>query len=140
PHAGDWKAAQTVQKGYELNTPLLAVSIPENPNPPAPTLPPISSLLNLGADNLVLIAFKQSEDSPNEWILRCYESHGEEAQLHLQSHLNLKLEGPVDLLERSIDSEPMPSVHGQIAPVYPWKIVSFKVSTYAEPGIAKIKF
>ena len=79
PHAGDWKTAHTVKHGYELNMPLLAQVIPANEDS-SPNLPPTASLLDLGADNLVLMAFKQSEDAPDEWILRCYECHGEEAQ------------------------------------------------------------
>jgi alpha-mannosidase len=125
PHAGDWKAAQTVQKGYELNMPMQAIVIPENKDSHPKTLPPTGSLLSLGADNLVLTAFKQSEDSSDEWILRCYECHGESAQLNLQSELNLKLEGQVDLLERSTPSE---TVQGQTATVHPYEIASFKVT------------
>ncbi|HEY9895872.1 MAG TPA: glycoside hydrolase family 38 C-terminal domain-containing protein, partial [Candidatus Sericytochromatia bacterium] len=100
PHAGDWKAAQTVKHGYELNMPLIAQVISANGDSSPKTLPPTASLLDLGAENLVLIAFKQSEDSPDEWVLRCYECHGEEAQLTFQSDLDLALEQPLDLLER----------------------------------------
>src|SRR4028119_448211 len=44
------------------------------------TLPTVGKFLDLSAENLVLIAFKQSEDDSNVWILRCYECHGEEAK------------------------------------------------------------
>ncbi len=124
PHAGDWKAAQTVRHGYELNMPLLATVIPANEDSSSRTLPPTASLLNLGADNLVLMAFKQSEDSPDEWVMRCYESHGEDAQLNFQSDLPLQLEERVDLLERSTDPQ---TTQGQTATVRPWEIASFKV-------------
>ncbi|MBW4473297.1 MAG: alpha-mannosidase [Stenomitos rutilans HA7619-LM2] len=128
PHAGDWKAAQTVKHGYELNMPLMAQVIPTNGDSSAKTLPPTASLLNLGADNLVLMAFKQSEDSPDEWILRCYESHGEEAQLNLQSDLGLKLGERVDVLERSMDSDlsQIPDTR-----IQPWAIANFKVTTHS---------
>ena len=123
PHAGDWKAAQTVKHGYELNLPLLAQVIPVDGDS-SKTLPPTASLLDLGADNLVLMAFKQSEDSPDEWILRCYECHGEDAQLAFQSALGLELEERVDLLERSINPQ---TTQGQTATVHPWEIASFRV-------------
>lgn len=125
PHAGDWKAAQTVQKGYELNTPMLAVVVPETESSHTKTLPPTGSLLNLGAENLVLTAFKQSEDNPNEYILRCYECHGEDAELNLQSDLKLSLKQPVDLLERPTTSH---KIQGQTVTVHPWQIASFKIS------------
>ena len=123
PHAGDWKAAQTVKHGYELNLPLLAQVIPVDGDS-SKTLPPTASLLDLGADNLVLMAFKQSEDSPDEWVLRCYECHGEDAQLAFQSALGLELEERVDLLERAIDPQ---TTQGQTATVRPWEIASFRV-------------
>jgi alpha-mannosidase len=46
----------------------------------------------------VLMAFKQSEDDSNVWILRCYECHGEEAKLELNSDLGLAISQPVDVL------------------------------------------
>ncbi|HEY9897396.1 MAG TPA: glycosyl hydrolase-related protein, partial [Candidatus Sericytochromatia bacterium] len=77
------------------------------------------------------IAFKQSEDSPDEWVLRCYECHGEEAQLTFQSDLDLALEQPLDLLERPTTAQ---TTQGQTATVHPWKIASFKVKRSATSG------
>ncbi|NEO60202.1 MAG: hypothetical protein F6J98_07080, partial [Moorea sp. SIO4G2] len=37
---------------------------------------------------LILMALKQSEDIPDQWILRCYESHGESANLSLADKFN----------------------------------------------------
>jgi len=124
PHAGDWKAAQTVKHGYELNMPLIAQVIPPSGDDRPKTLPPTASLLDLGAENLVLMAFKQSENSQDEWVLRCYECHGEEAQLNLQSDLGLELGQRVDLLEQAIDPQ---TTKGQTVTVHPWEIASFKV-------------
>ena len=45
------------------------------------------------------MAFKPSEDNPQQLILRCYECHGEIAELSLQSNLGLYLGNEVDLLE-----------------------------------------
>jgi len=45
------------------------------------TLPAAGKFLDLSAENLVLMAFKQSEDYFNVWILWCYECRGEEAKL-----------------------------------------------------------
>ncbi|MBD2076709.1 alpha-mannosidase [Phormidium sp. FACHB-592] len=131
PHAGDWKAAQTVKHGYELNMPLIAQVIAASGDDRPKTLPPTASLLDLGAENLVLMAFKQSEDAPDEWILRCYECHGEPAQLTFQSDLDLALEQPVDLLERPTTAQ---TTQGQTATVHPWKIASFKVKRSATSG------
>ncbi|HEY9883089.1 MAG TPA: glycosyl hydrolase-related protein, partial [Thermosynechococcaceae cyanobacterium] len=107
------------------NMPLIAQVIPASGDSSPKTLPPTASLLDLGANNLVLMAFKQAEDSPNEWILRCYECHGEEAQLNVQGALGLELGQRVDLLERSTDAQ---TTKGQTATVRPWEIASFRVS------------
>jgi alpha-mannosidase len=124
PHAGDWKQAQTVRRGYELNVSLSDVELNADQIAQSGTLPPVGSLLDLGAENLVLMALKQSEDAPDEWILRCYECHGEEAQLNLSSDLNLRIETAVDLLEQPIGE---PITKGQPIAVRPWEIVSFKL-------------
>ncbi|MBM0741937.1 alpha-mannosidase [Phormidium sp. CLA17] len=124
PHAGDWKQAQTVRRGYELDLPLQVVELNADQMSQSGTLPPVGSLLDLGAENLVLMALKQSEDAPDEWILRCYECHGEDAELNLSSDVNLRIETAVDLLEQPIGE---PITKGQTITVSPWKIVSFKL-------------
>ncbi|MEX0269301.1 alpha-mannosidase [Leptolyngbyaceae cyanobacterium UHCC 1019] len=124
PHVGNWKQAQTVRHGYELNMVLDIVKLNLDEMAQPGTLPPVGSLLDLGAENLVLMALKQAEDAPDEWILRCYECHGEEAQLNLSSDLNLKIETAVDLLEQPIGE---PITKGQPIAVRPWEIVSFKL-------------
>ena len=67
------------------------------------TLPAAGKFLDLSAENLVLMAFKQSEDDSNVWILRCYECRGEEAKLELNSDLGWAISHPVDLLEQPIN-------------------------------------
>ncbi|MBE9000154.1 alpha-mannosidase [Nostoc sp. LEGE 12447] len=131
PHAGSWESAHTVRRGYELNIPLQVILNPANAN--APENPPFStgkdglgvSFLDLSAENLILMALKPSEDNPQQLILRCYECHGETAELSLQSNLGLNLGDTVDLLERS--STTKFSSGQQILTIQPWKIASFKV-------------
>jgi len=125
PHAGDWKQGQTVRRGYELNVPLHLVQLDVDKISRSAALPPVGSLLSLGAENLMLMTLKQAEDSESEWILRCYECFGEVAQLNFQSCLNLKLEHPVDLLERPSHCQ---TNQGQTVTIRPWQIASFKMS------------
>jgi len=126
PHRGNWQNAGTVRQGYELNLPLLVKVLPkleENHNNP---LPAVGKLLDLSADNLVLMAFKQSEDNPNLWILRCYESEGKEAVLELDSDLGLEIVRSTDLLERPANLSEKPPTGG--FKIDPWKIASFAVN------------
>ena len=71
--------------------------------------------------------------------MRCYESHGETAQLSLQSDLGLSINHQVDLLERrSQDTQDLASRQASLrtAPkqdqealiISPWKIATFKVT------------
>ncbi|MFP4101964.1 alpha-mannosidase [Coleofasciculus sp.] len=89
-------------------------------------LPPRGSLLELSAENLVVIALKRSQDNPHRWILRCYECQGEEAEFWFNSDLGLAIEGCVDLLERPVDQSPeSPTV--QALKIAPWQIRSYAI-------------
>ncbi|MEG4069160.1 alpha-mannosidase [Microcoleus sp. Pol11C2] len=126
PHAGNWQEAGTVRRSYELNLPLLVKVLPQLGENRNKSLPAVGKFLNLSADNLVLMAFKQSEDDSNVWILRCCESEGKEAVLEFKSDLGLEIVGPVDLLERPGNlSEKLPEGRG--FKIEPWKIASFGV-------------
>ncbi|MEG4105329.1 alpha-mannosidase [Microcoleus sp. S13_C5] len=126
PHAGNWQEASTVRRGYELNLPLLVKVLPKLEKNDHKTLPAVGKFLDLSAENLVLMAFKQSEEDSNVWILRCCESEGKEAVLELNSDLGLKIVEPVDLLERPPNlSEKLPEEGG--FKIKPWKIATFTI-------------
>ncbi|TAG91547.1 MAG: alpha-mannosidase, partial [Oscillatoriales cyanobacterium] len=126
PHSGNWQDAGTVQQGYELNLPLLVQVLPKSEENQHKSLPIVGKFLDLSAKNLVLMAFKQSEDNPNLWILRCYESEGKEALLELDSDLGLAISRQVNLLEQPV-SLPSQSDDGRSFKISPWKIASFAV-------------
>ena len=129
PHSGNWQDAGTVRQGYELNLPLLVKVLPKLEVSHQKTLPTVGKFLDLSAKNLVLMAFKQSEDNPNLWILRCYESEGEEAVLELDGDLGLAISQPVDLLEQPVNF-PTQSEDGRSFKISPWKIASFGVNLF----------
>ena len=119
PHAGNWQAAQTVRHGYQLNTPFQVIQLPATSNSKPGTLPEAGSFLQLPANNLVITAFKQSEGNPQQWILRCYESHGLVAEKgSLQSVLGLNIDGQVNVLEFPTQTSKN---------ILPWKIANFVV-------------
>src|SRR6476661_3991760 len=126
PHSGNWQEAGTVRRGCELNLPLLVKVLPQFGENRNQSLPAVGKFLDLSAENLVLMAFKQSEDDSNVWILRCCESEGKEAVLKFNSDLGLEIVEPVDLLERPANlSEKLPEGRG--FKIEPWKIASFAV-------------
>jgi alpha-mannosidase len=125
PHQGSWQAAGTVHRGYELNLPLL-VQLSSPVETENKSLPPVACLLDLQAENLILMALKRSEDNSEAWILRCYECVGESVDATLTSEVGLSLTDTVDLLERSTQSLKV-SGNRQSFLVPPWRVASFLV-------------
>lgn len=120
PHGGNWQTAQTVRRGYELNLPLQVLS--DVPLSLAQkSLQPVGQFLDWQAENLVLMALKPSEEDQEQYLLRCYECHGEEAQLVMRSDLGLAIAYPLDILERPTSTE-------QPVKILPWKIANFRLS------------
>ena len=121
PHTGNWKTANTVKRGYELNMPLqVIINPPTNQENFSPITSDAVSFLDLSAPNLILMALKQSEENPEQFIIRCYECHQEVAELNLQTKLGLSLGNAVDLLELN-DSEPQNYI------IQPGKIATFQL-------------
>jgi alpha-mannosidase len=80
PHAGTWKQAQTVRRGYELNDPLKA----EQVFPHTGTLPAEHSWASIENPNVTLTAIKKAEDS-DALVFRMYEWAGTptDVKLHI---------------------------------------------------------
>jgi alpha-mannosidase len=123
PHTHTWRSADTVRKGYELNIPLV---LKKKGNRELLTgnnvlLPSMMKFLDLGADNLILMSLKLS-DRENCLIMRCYESHGETANLNLENNLNLTVGDRVNLLEQPLLDRDLL--------LKPWQIDSFKLEIH----------
>lgn len=125
PHQGNWKSAKTVQRGYELNLSLLVVFPAKIQNQKSKiTLPTVNSFLDLGSENLILMALKPAEDNDVQaWILRCYECCGEKAEFKLQNKLGLQLDGQVNLLEEEL----LEFDRDKFLNIEAWKISSFQL-------------
>ena len=137
PHQGTWQQAQTVRHAYELNIPVQVVEIEEDKSDRALEpliLEPVGSLLDLSAENLVLMAVKTSPLNPflqgkesntnkeyrSDLVLRCYECHGEEASLELTGDLDWQLMSEVNSLEEATSTE----INSTIKP---WQVKSYKL-------------
>lgn len=117
PHSGTWQTAQVTRRGYELNRSLRAI-VSTSTSPRKPVLSPQTQFLSLGADNLVLMAFKLAEDHPHQWVIRCYECHGDSATQTLKNQLNLQVQQSTDLLEQAVNS----ATPNRISP---WQVASY---------------
>jgi alpha-mannosidase len=120
PHTGSWEAAATVRKGYELNSPLQVLRFDRDPTVASleNDLPPVSSLLDLSAENLVMMAFKPSEDPIQAWVMRCYECHGVTGEIELSGDLKLEIDRGVNLFDA-------PELVPPDLKINPWQIRSF---------------
>ena len=94
PHAGTWREAQTIRRGYELNDRLFAMQVNQHEG----TLPPEYSFLQLQPDNVVVTALKKAEDD-NTLILRFYEWSGKESDIALQLPKTATSAAETDLME-----------------------------------------
>jgi alpha-mannosidase len=134
PHSGSWQSAGTVRRGYELNLPLQVWQYAVTENFTFQNLPPVGQLLNLTADNLILTAFKRSQNDLQKWVLRCYESHGTAALLDLHCDLDVKITQRVDILEQPVEQIPDEislSPESDRQPnlaIAPWQIASFTIN------------
>ncbi|MGD1900494.1 MAG: alpha-mannosidase [Phormidesmis sp.] len=122
PHDQGWQTAKTVRMARELNSqPILH-------NPTVKTTKEGDkkgdrSFLEIHNKNLILSTFKLAENSHTDFVLRCYEAHGEQSQLEITSTLNLSniLEARrTDLLEQPSDTEQTQ------AAIKPWQIASYR--------------
>ncbi|ELR96555.1 alpha-mannosidase [Gloeocapsa sp. PCC 73106] len=116
PHPGTWQQAEVTRRGAELNLPLKIDYL--HPVQGKKRLPPTTSFLQLGAENLRLMALKGGETG--DWILRCYEYQGETAELNFQNNLGLVIIKRVNVLEETIKIE-------AIASIQPWQIATFSL-------------
>jgi alpha-mannosidase len=114
PHTGSWQTAETVQQGYSLNRPLIARTM-RSAGQEGKSMGDRQSFLSTSDQNLVLMAFKQSEGSEQDWILRFYESSGQPASGIFQTSLPLQYRSLTDGLEHPLDLEQA---------VRPWQIQS----------------
>ncbi|MCL2932795.1 MAG: glycosyl hydrolase-related protein, partial [Trichodesmium sp. MAG_R03] len=126
PHIGSWENARTVQRGYELNMPLLVQIMPLiSEEKSLGKLPQVYRFLGWEAKNLILMALKRSEDNQC-WVFRCYECLGQEAKLNLESDIGLGIGKVVNLLEQDI-TESNVKLENKSCKIPAWKIVNFSL-------------
>lgn len=123
PHKGDFKPAGTVQKGYELNHPLMAFLI----NNKGGQLPDCKSFIHISASNVILSCFKQAEGDEN-LILRVYESHGLEVECSINLGFEFQSVEEVDLMEKKLRAVKLDGKSNEFSfNINPMEIKTFKI-------------
>jgi len=98
PHAGTWKDADTVLRGYEFNYKLNAAQA----MPHAGVLPASHSFVSIKPGNLVMTAMKKSEDGDG-LILRFYESAGKQTQAEITLPAGATHAAETNLMEKGVE-------------------------------------
>ncbi len=127
PHAGDWKTALTVHRGYEANYPLVAMQVEQHEG----ALPPSHSFVSVSPANVILTAVKKAEGS-NALLFRVYESAGRQSTVTLRVPQNAISATATDLMERPVSGSAVSLNGNQISfEIHPWEIQTIQV-TYAQ--------
>ncbi len=123
PHAGTWKQALTVHRGYEFNYKLEAEQLEGHEG----ILPPQQSFVSAVPENVVLTAMKKAEDG-NGLILRFYEWAGKNTDVQVTLPAGATSAAKVNLMEHS-DGSPLTITGGnQISlPTHPFEISTLRV-------------
>ncbi len=123
PHMDSWREGKTMQKGYEFNNPLIAVTADLHKG----NLPASHSFLEISPENLVVTVLKKAEDSA-DLMLRFYETTGQActAKVKISEFLGVDAIHKTDLLENEL--EDIPKINrGFEAKVGKYSIESFKL-------------
>jgi alpha-mannosidase len=133
PHAGTWKDALTVRRGWEYDYPLQTVVTTAH----AGSLPPEHSFASVSPDNVVLTAVKKAEDQNgqgvNGLIFRAYEWAGKETTAEFHVPPGATGATVTNLMEQP-EGEPLP-VTGDVVkvPIHPYEILTIRVD-YEKAG------
>ncbi len=124
PHTGPWQTAQTVHRGYELNTPLTAQQV----FPHTGRLPPTHSFASIDEPNVILTAMKKAEDT-HALIFRMYDSTGQGTATHLHIPPGALYAIETNLMETPLpNADHLPITNDTITlPIQPWQIRTLEV-------------
>jgi alpha-mannosidase len=129
PHSGDWKAAETERRGFELNYPLISVTT----QPHQGVLPASHSLVQIEPGNVILTAVKKAEDSA-ALVFRFFEFEGKAGEVRLHFPEAATQAAQVNLMEKQ--DSPLSLQDGgkeTTVTVHPYEIVTVKVR-FGKPG------
>jgi alpha-mannosidase len=122
PHAGSWKTAETVRRGYELNDPMVGEQVFEHTG----ALPPSHSFSSVENPNVTLTAVKKAEDG-NALVFRMYEWAGTASTVKLHVPKGATFAQETNLMEKPEGAQ-IP-VTGDVVtlPIKPYEILTVEV-------------
>jgi alpha-mannosidase len=130
PHVGSWKTAKTMERAYELNSPLTATQVFSHSG----SLPATYSFASVDAPGVTLTAVKKAEDA-DALVFRMYEWAGEAktVKLHVPPGASYAVES--NLMEK-VEGAHLPMTDGVVSlAIKPYEIRTVEV--FYERGGAK---
>jgi alpha-mannosidase len=122
PHAGDWKSAMSLRRGYETNYPLTAMQVSSH----AGDWPAEHSFVNVTPENVALTAFKKAEDG-NALILRVYEWAGKSATVTATIPPGAKSASASDMMEHPTAGSATLAGDKVAFPITPYEIQTIRI-------------
>ena len=123
PHAGDWRQAGSVRRGYDYNYRLQGMQVESHPG----SLPAQYSYASVPQENVVLTAMKKAEDEDG-LIFRVYESAGKGGDVELHVPKGATGATVTNLMEKA--EGPALNVTGDMvkATIKPYEILTIQVN------------
>ena len=123
PHQGDWRQADSVRRGYELNNPLIPVVAADH----AGKLPKEHSFLGVEPSNVIVTALKKAE-AGDGLILRFYECEGTPGEATIRFGAKAGSVRETDLMERPTGYRRSVTGGKVRIPLGKWEIKTFHIS------------
>jgi alpha-mannosidase len=121
PHAGGWKDALTIRRGYEVNYKLIALPCSKHQG----NLSAEHSFMEAQSDNVIVTAIKRAEDT-NALIVRYYEWAGKRGDVAIQLPAGAASASETDLMERPVGN--LSVSNGEVkVPTKPYEIKTIEV-------------
>jgi alpha-mannosidase len=127
PHAGSWRDALTVRRGYELNYPVLVIQTEKHDG----SLADAHSFLTVSEENVVVTALKKAEDN-DDLVVRFYEWAGKDGNVGLQFANPPESAQETNLMEKPGDSLPL-QAGSLVVPTKPYEIKTVQVHFRENP-------
>lgn len=124
PHAGTWKQAETMHRGYELNYPVTAMQVAAH----AGSLPAEHSWIAVDTPNVTLTAVKKAEDS-DALIFRLVEWAGKDSEVKLHIPAGATAAAETNLMEKPEGAAVSLNGDTLTAPIHPYEILTL-TATY----------
>lgn len=123
PHAGAWKQAETMHRGYELNYPVYHQQVAAH----AGSLPPEHSWISVENPTVTLTAVKKAEDS-DALVFRLVEWAGKDSEVRLHIPAGATAATETNLMEKPEAHPAQFSGDTITAPIHPYEILTLEAS------------